>query len=151
MQKFKQRAVFAILLSWLCVVVVGFWYFSLQYLHSFQDYWVTFSGDLHLTGHPSGQITMYHLVDKSCPCTRFSLPHISQLQEKHQHVSHQFIYKDVISEFEGQFISDLRKMIPASPAVVIFSRHGELSYFGPRFLRFLAFTVVGQFVVRERI
>lgn len=131
MQKSKQKAVFTILFSWLCVVVIGFWFFSLQYLHSFQEYWVTFSGDLNLTNKANGQITMYHLIDKECPCTRFSLPHISQLQEKYQGVSHQFIYKDVVSELEGQFISNLREMIPASPAVVIFSRDGELSYFGP--------------------
>ncbi|MBL4827037.1 MAG: hypothetical protein JKY66_04875 [Spongiibacteraceae bacterium] len=129
--KRKNTLIILTISTWLIVVFTGFWYFSARHLASFNDYWVSFKGDELQSRANNGQISLFHLVDKRCPCTRFSLPHIEKLKSTFTHIEHKVLIHGETDKDASELSEAIRRMAPASPAVLIFSSQGTLAYFGP--------------------
>lgn len=117
------KSVWWVIPAWLLIVVYCFWWFEYRHWQSFQSLAVTFNGEdiHHLRSHveASGNYTVMHFVDATCPCHDASLRHIQRLQEQvldTQHVS---------------ITIHLASGIPATPSVAIWDEAGELAYFGP--------------------
>lgn len=72
---------------------------------------------------------MVHFVDNNCPCTKFSLPLIQDLESRwrQKNVSFRALHPGSID----QLSVDLQGTIPASPAVALWDSKGKLTYFGP--------------------
>lgn len=129
----RGRIILASLVAvvWIGIVCFGFWHYSLRYQHSSADYWATFDGTKVATIAPTGRMTMVHWVDPDCPCSRFSGPHIKQLQLQYSGVVHQIVKAEsdpaeLSAELLGSFYT-----VPATPAVAVYNERGELAYFGP--------------------
>jgi hypothetical protein len=71
-----------------------------------------------------------HFVDPDCPCSRFSTPHIQELELA---FSKNIEFVDFLSSVETDERMQQFKaaVIPAGPAVAVFSQSGDLAYFGP--------------------
>jgi hypothetical protein len=67
--------------------------------------------------------TVIHIIDTECPCFSISEPHRQSVAALAQ-----------TNGFNNQFLSwrdDIKSWVPASPAVVVFSQKGQLTYYGP--------------------
>ncbi|WP_317932967.1 DUF6436 domain-containing protein [Halioxenophilus sp. WMMB6] len=127
----KSRKLFAYLLLtvWLSSCAFAFWWFQFQYLGRFDSRLAAFNGEalsqIHLQPSTTTKTALVmHFVDPSCPCSRFSKPHIRDLEARFQG-SVEFINSD------SQALDLLALEVPATPAVAIWSSSGELAYFGP--------------------
>ncbi|MFN3237637.1 MAG: DUF6436 domain-containing protein [Pseudomonadales bacterium] len=115
-------AVGAAFVTWILLVAGLFWYFQFQY----QSVWVTFSGGYLPTIEAEPGVTrVVHFVDSECPCTKFSKPHIAdvELQWASSEIQFRTVELATTTEFAG--------LIPAAPAVAAWDEAGELVYFGP--------------------
>lgn len=77
----------------------------------------------------NGAVTFLHFVDEACPCSRFSLPHIEEIERKYTSVKHVRVYGD-----QNKVSNDLSKAydwVVASPSIAIINEQGQLSYYGP--------------------
>jgi len=117
-----------ITLLWLGVTAYGFWYFEWQWQQRFDNQHASF--DLMNRPAPPGPLSpgtplVVHFVDASCPCTRFAEPHIEAVDaDLDPGVRTMRIY--ATDPQAGMF-----HWIPASPAVAIWDKAGELAYVGP--------------------
>lgn len=120
-----------ILLFWLMATVLAFWWFQFRNLGNFDDYWASFQGAefLGLQMENSETPLVVHFVDDSCSCSRFSVPHIAELEEKYAGKARFKSYQDSLP-FQ---VTDAQSVlqVPAGPAVAIWSASGEMAYFGP--------------------
>lgn len=125
----SHRMFFAaiILCAWLLLAVCAFWWFQFRYIGSFNNYLAQFNGDLvsHISSENiEGEALVVHIVDPNCPCSRFSNKHIRDLEA-------QFFETVSFKRWENLPVSFKSLMvIPASPAVAIWSKAGDLAYFG---------------------
>ena len=92
----KARTLLAsvILLVWVLAIVSSFWHFQLRYSTA----WITFDGSRMQQQNVAlvpGKLSVVHFIDASCPCSRFSLPHIAELEQAigHDTVSYQKVNK----------------------------------------------------------
>lgn len=76
----------------------------------------------------SQQITLYHFVDESCACTRFSIPHIEEVEARYAHVRHVQVKA---GETVASALRDRFNWVVASPALAIVSAQGNVLYYGP--------------------
>jgi len=67
-----------------------------------------------------------HFIDPACPCTRYSLPHIADLENTWKDGGIRFT-----TQYAGAEAPGFEVAVPASPAVAIWNSDGELTYFGP--------------------
>jgi hypothetical protein len=116
----------ALLIVWLVVMASLFWVFQFKYTTT----WVTFRGsDFQSLAMPPAKLgaTVAHYVDSGCPCTRFSKPHIEELEQRWNAVE----FKTVTLGGESELNLAFAKFIPASPAVAMWDSEGSLKFFGP--------------------
>lgn len=129
---FKIAAV-CLLLGWLSAAAAAFWWFQFQYVRKFDEAWVSFQGRDILATRLSplnANALVVHYVDDSCPCSRFSAPHIQQLEETFsQNV--EFITFNQLDTRDPRYAILRELPMPATPAVAIWSQNGQLAYFGP--------------------
>ena len=118
---------------WLVSCVVLFWWFQFRHLGSIEDYWVTFSGDQFASTEVNptqGKVLVVHFVDPECPCSRFSVNHIKEMELE-------FASNVEFVDFSSMSANDQRKQslstltVPAGPSVAIWAEDGKLAYFGP--------------------
>lgn len=129
----RDRYFFAssVAIIWLAVVCFGFWHYSLRYHYSVTDYWASFDGSKVVSIAPTGTMTIVHWVDPDCPCSRFSGPHIKQLQQQFQDVKHQIVNPNATAAMLPIGLQRTFHAVPATPAVAVYNEVGELAYFGP--------------------
>ncbi|MGE8361812.1 DUF6436 domain-containing protein [Pseudomonas sp.] len=133
-----------IAVTWIIAMVVAFWWFEARYMRSFSDQTALFSGDelrlpIELAG--PGPIRLVHFWDPACPCNVGNQQHLSELIEHYapQGVAFYAVQKAGTSGQLPRSLSGLQPLdnlqgaeqLPASPAVAIWDRNGELAYFGP--------------------
>lgn len=95
---------------------------------AFDDSFVAFEGSkLHFLSTIKTNYVAHvvHIVDQNCPCSRFSQPHIMELEARYSNEVLFSHWQDLPQMLQKQIT------IPASPAVVIWAGDGELAYFGP--------------------
>lgn len=127
----KTQASGAILLIWIMLCALAFWWFQAKHTSRFGEHFVAFHGESLKSivfDSVDGRATVLHLVDADCPCSAWAERHISDLE------------RNFADEVRFMRFADLPKGIsnalseagiPATPAVVIWSKDGELKYFGP--------------------
>ena len=147
----KHRKILAssILGLWLFVIAGSFWWFELRWLRPFLDQVALFNGEqltraygTQLAGARNSNdtqtaITVMHFADGDCPCNRFNLPHVQEIQRHYQQQGVKFISWQQGAEpvqLDGFSINHQTTQlahVPATPAVAIWSASGDLAYFGP--------------------
>lgn len=124
----KTLVGYLILLLWLVSVVFAFWWFEYRYWQTFSPQTVVFeSSSLHeLYGRlntQSGEPLVVHFSQPDCPCHRYQLTHIDNLQ------NNMAGFQQVEIAMNDPIATTVE--IPASPAVAIWNQRGEIAYFGP--------------------
>ena len=130
------------------VCAAGLWaaydWFQGQYIRPFSEQTALFAGDvLSLPAELSGPgpIRVVHFWDPACPCNVGNQQHLGDLitQFAGQSVTFHVVQK---ADSHGQLPANLASLqpiahlpgsehLPASPAVAIWDRQGNLAYFGP--------------------
>jgi len=124
---FKVNWAWPMIITWLCAMVFAFWWFEYRHWQLFDAKNVLFNGQqlslLQQRLTPSPITTVVHFSDDTCPCSRYSEPHIQKLQpllKKARQIT--LGPKDALMK---------NVFIPATPSVAVWDAQGELAYFGP--------------------
>ena len=113
------------------ITLYCFWWFQFRHISEFSEYWVTFKGSDSLVDAkvlPSDRPLVMHFIDPKCPCSRFTIPHLAKLKSEFSHIA-EFVHYES-REFSARVKTE-HFDVPAGPSVAIWSKLGELSYFGP--------------------
>ncbi|NQD96381.1 thiol-disulfide isomerase [Pseudomonas sp. CrR25] len=129
---------------WLASMLAAYWWFENRYLRSFDERAALFSGAALRLPEPlagPGPIRLVHFWDPACPCNVGNQQHLAELVE---HFAPRGVAFYAVQKpgSHGQLPASLGALrtltqlrgaerIPASPAVAIWDRQGELAYFGP--------------------
>lgn len=122
-----------IFLIWAMGIGGSFWWFQFRHITTFDNYWASFSGESLINAKifpAKGNALVVHMIDPNCPCSRFSVSHIVDLEAKHGSYA-EFIHLNAIAADDNRRELLQSLSIPASPAVAIWDKFGELAYFGP--------------------
>lgn len=116
-----------LVIAWLSLCAYLFWYFELRWTQQYDSHqlanFTLEDAPAPPLGARSGEITIVHFIDPECPCTRFSLPHIAALERRYEPTTQS---KRIYTTDK-----DAPRWLPASPAVAIWDRSGQLAYIGP--------------------
>lgn len=130
----------------LCCVALwaAYAWFEARYIRAFSDQPAFFFGDtLRLPSELAGPgpIRLVHFWDPACPCNVGNQQHLAELVEQFspQGVTFYSVRKSGTSGQLPQSLSALQPLelasdavqLPASPAVAIWGRDGQLAYLGP--------------------
>jgi hypothetical protein len=133
-----------ILLAWATSMVAAYWWYQARYLRNFSEQTTLFYGEqLQLPAELAGpgNIRLVHFWDPDCPCNVGNQQHLSELVQRFaEHGVDFYVLQKAGSQ--GQLPRELSglkalpaltgsEQIPASPAVAIWGRDGQLAYFGP--------------------
>ncbi len=133
-----------LILLWAVSMLYAYWWYEARYLRSFSDQTALFYGEtLRLPAEMAGPgpIRLVHFWDPACPCNIGNQQHLADLIERFgsQGVAFYSVQKPGSN---GQLPSTLDALLPlsalpgsgqlpASPAVAVWDRSGQLAYFGP--------------------
>ena len=133
-----------LILLWAVSMLYAYWWYEARYLRSFSDQTALFYGEtLRLPAEMAGPgpISLVHFWDPACPCNIGNQQHLADLIERFgsQGVAFYSVQKP---GSKGQLPSTLDALLPlsalpgsgqlpASPAVAVWDRSGQLAYFGP--------------------
>jgi hypothetical protein len=133
-----------LILLWGAAMLAAYWWYEARYLRSFGDQTALFYGEqLRLPDELAGPgpIRLVHFWDPACPCNVGNQQHLAELIERFtsQGVAFYAVQKPGST---GQLPSTLNALqalpelagsakVPASPAVAIWDRNGQLAYLGP--------------------
>lgn len=140
------RHVLSLLIALLCAA--GLWWaydaFQARYLRPFDNHTTLFDGSqlqlpAQLAG--AGSVRVVHFWDPACPCNVGNQQHLTELVANYAALGVKF-YVVQKTGSHGQLPAGLGAMaalsslpgseqLPASPAVAIWDRSGQLAYFGP--------------------
>lgn len=133
-----------LILLWAAAMLAAYWWYEARYLRSFSEQTALFYGEqLRLPDQLSGPgpIRLVHFWDPACPCNVGNQQHLAELIERFgaQGVSFYAVQKPGSNGQLPSTLSALQPLselpgspqIPASPAVAIWDRSGQLAYFGP--------------------
>lgn len=130
-----QALPFAVTLAWIITTICAFWWFQFRHLGAIEKYSVEFNSQQLreisiIPNSNTNRALVIHIIDNTCPCSRFSTPHIVDLERKFESRVEFKTWDQEI--FLNPRFEILASMTPvASPAVVIWDKHGELAYYGP--------------------
>jgi hypothetical protein len=133
-----------IALLWLAAMLAAFWWFEARYVRPFDQQTALFAGaELRLPAELAGPgpIRLVHFWDPACPCNVGNQQHLGELIEHFGPLGVSFHAVQKPGS-RGQLPATLSAMqalaplpgsagIPASPAVAIWDKQGQLAYFGP--------------------
>jgi hypothetical protein len=141
-----RKTLFAslLILLWAAAMLAAYWWYEARYLRSFSEQTALFYGEqLRLPDELAGPgpIRLVHFWDPACPCNVGNQQHLAELIERFSAQGVRF-YAVQKPDSSGQLPSTLSALqalpslpgsaqIPASPAVAIWDRTGQLAYFGP--------------------
>lgn len=140
---FKKTLIGFFLLLWLALILVGLWWYKGQFIRPFSETTAVFSGEqLRLPDSiaGAGAIRFVHFWDPACPCNVGNQQHLVEMLERYAgEVEFYHLQKPGSSGQLPKALSSLRHLsglpgseqLPASPAVAIWDRTGQLAYFGP--------------------
>ena len=133
-----------LIMLWGLSMLVAYWWYEARYLRSFGEQTALFYGkQLRLPDELAGPgpIRLIHFWDPSCPCNIGNQQHLTELIKRFgpQGVSFYAVQTpgshgqlpDVLNALKTLPPLSGRYKIPASPAVAIWDRTGQLAYFGP--------------------
>ncbi|QIH11557.1 MULTISPECIES: DUF6436 domain-containing protein [unclassified Pseudomonas] len=141
-----RTTLLASLLVLICAAVLwsAYDWFQGRYLRAFSEHTAMFSGDAlqlpeELAG--PGAIRLVHFWDPACPCNVGNQQHLAELIETYgpRGVEFYTVQKPGSHDRLPGNLDRLKPLhnlpgaeqIPASPAVAIWDRNGQLAYFGP--------------------
>lgn len=133
-----------LILCWAAAMLAAYWWYEARYLRSFSEQTALFYGEqLRLPDELAGPgpIRLVHFWDPACPCNVGNQQHLAEVIERFAPLDVEF-YAVQKPGSSGQLPNTLRTLkalpeligsaqIPASPAVAIWDRSGQLAYFGP--------------------
>lgn len=133
-----------IALLWIAAMLAAFWWFEARYVRPFDQQTALFAGaELRLPAELAGPgpIRLVHFWDPACPCNVGNQQHLGELIEHFGPLGVSFHAVQKPGS-KGQLPATLSAMqalaplpgsagIPASPAVAIWDKQGQLAYFGP--------------------
>ncbi|WP_298185159.1 DUF6436 domain-containing protein [uncultured Pseudomonas sp.] len=133
-----------LILLWGAAMLAAYWWYEARYLRSFSEQTALFYGEqLRLPDELAGPgpIRLVHFWDPACPCNIGNQQHLADLTERFapQGVSFYAVQKPGSTGQLPSTLSALQPLaalpgsgqIPASPAVAVWDRTGQLAYFGP--------------------
>lgn len=134
-----------IVLLWASAMLAAFWWFEARYLRTFEgERAELFSGDSLQLPAPlqgPGPVRFVHFWDPGCPCNVGNQRHLEELLQRFagQPVTFHEVRKPGSTGRLPQQLAALKplagltgsQLLPASPAVGIWDRNGELAYIGP--------------------
>lgn len=116
----------AVFLLWVLLILSLFWLFQYRY----ESVWVSFDGEaMPRLVESNGSMQVVHFVDDACPCSKFSKPHISDIED--QWSSQGVRFQTIRASGQGDLKSEFFSLVSASPSVAVWDADGELAYFGP--------------------
>lgn len=141
---YKLLLIGLLLLLWGAAMLAAFQWYEARFIRSFSEQTALFYGErLRLPAELAGPgpIRLVHFWDPACPCNVGNQQHLAELLEHYGPLGVSF-YAVQKPGSQGQLpatLSTLRALpglegseqIPASPAVAIWDRDGQLAYFGP--------------------
>ena len=128
---------------WLGAMLTGLWWYKTRFIRPFSETTAVFSGQqLRLPNSiaGSGAIRFVHFWDPACPCNVGNQQHLAEMLERYaDEVEFYHLQKPGSSGQLPKVLSAMRHLsglpgaehLPASPAVAIWDRAGQLAYFGP--------------------
>ncbi len=133
-----------LILCWAAAMLAAYWWYEARYLRTFSEQTALFYGEqLRLPDELAGPgpIRLVHFWDPACPCNVGNQQHLAEVIERFAALDVEF-YAVQKPGSSGQLPNTLRAFkalpeligsaqIPASPAVAIWDRGGQLAYFGP--------------------
>lgn len=131
------------ILLWLGAMLTGLWWYKSRFIRPFNETTAIFSGQqLRLPDSISGPgaIRFVHFWDPACPCNVGNQQHLAEMLQRYAgQVEFYHLQKPGSSGQLPKALSGLRhlsglpgsEVLPASPAVAIWDRTGQLAYFGP--------------------
>lgn len=140
----KTLLISLLILLWAGAMLAAYQWYQARYLRSFSEQTALFYGEQlrlpdELAG--AGPIRLVHFWDPACPCNVGNQQHLAELIEHFapQGVTFYAVQKPGSSGQLPSTLSGLQALpeltgseqIPASPAVAIWDRNGQLAYFGP--------------------
>lgn len=133
-----------LILLWAAAMLAAYWWYEARYLRSFSEQTALFYGEqLRLPDELAGlgPIRLVHFWDPACPCNIGNQQHLADLIERFgpQDVTFYSVQKPGSTGQLPSTLSALQPLtallgseqIPASPAVAVWDRAGQLAYFGP--------------------
>lgn len=133
-----------LILCWGAAMLAAYWWYEARYLRSFSEQTALFyGGQLRLPDELAGPgpIRLVHFWDPACPCNVGNQQHLAEVIERFdpQGVDFYAVQKPGSSGQLPRSLSTLQALpeltgsaqLPASPAVAIWDRSGQLAYFGP--------------------
>lgn len=140
----KNLLVALLAVVWLGGMLLAYRWFETRYLRTFDERAAVFSGaELRLPDELAGPgaIRLVHFWDPACPCNVGNQQHLAELIERYapQGVQFHVVQKPGSKGHLPAELAALRPIetmpgsvgLPASPAVAIWDRQGQLAYFGP--------------------
>jgi hypothetical protein len=143
-QSRKNLLIALLTLASLVGLAMAYRWFETRYVRTFDERAAVFSGaELQLPAKLSGPgaIRLVHFWDPACPCNVGNQQHLAELIE---HYAPQGVQFHVVQKpgSQGRLPAELAALqpldelpgsanLPASPAVAIWDRQGQLAYFGP--------------------
>lgn len=139
----KKTLIGLAILLWLGAMLTGLWWYKTRFIRPFSETTAVFSGQqLRLPNSiaGSGAIRFVHFWDPACPCNVGNQQHLAEMLERYaDEVEFYHLQKPGSSGQLPKVLSTMRHLsglpgaeqLPASPAVAIWDRVGQLAYFGP--------------------
>jgi hypothetical protein len=141
---YKRLLAGLLLLLWGAAMLAAYQWYEARFIRSFSDQTALFYGErLRLPAELAGPgpIRLVHFWDPACPCNVGNQQHLAELLEHYGPLGVSF-YAVQKPGSQGQLPATLSALqalpglagseqIPASPAVAIWDRDGQLAYFGP--------------------
>ena len=124
---YRRPLAWSILAIWLVLSGLAIWFsFHEPYRDFLQGKEPSFNSDIALTGVAG--LTVVHFSDGNCPCTRFSLSHVSNLERELNKAHHIRVSPNDLASLPWDRVS---KLAVSSPSVAIINAAGKLAYYGP--------------------
>lgn len=139
----KKTLIGLAIFLWLGAMLTGLWWYKTRFIRPFSETTAVFSGQqLRLPNSiaGSGAIRFVHFWDPACPCNVGNQQHLAEMLERYaDEVEFYHLQKPGSSGQLPKVLSSMHHLsglpgaeqLPASPAVAIWDRAGQLAYFGP--------------------
>ncbi len=139
----KKTLITIAVVLWLGSMLTGLWWYKSRFIRPFSETTAVFSGQqlsLPESMAGAGAIRFVHFWDPACPCNVGNQQHLVEMLEQYAgevefyHLQKPGSSGQLPKALRGmQQLSDLpgSQQIPASPAVAIWDKAGQLAYFGP--------------------
>jgi len=138
--------VYALVPVWLVGMAFSYWFFQGQH----QRMYLTLEQPESPLTIAANKVTVAHLWDAACICSKFNSAHVRALIKKYRQLGVDFVivprmhkgddlqtvFTDIRNRFgsvriEPGWYAKLSSYIPAAPAAAVFDQTGQASYIGP--------------------